>query len=73
MFLSGFKLAKKSNSKGYKSGIVIGVINMLILLLISIILRSEITSSIILYFLILLLSSTIGGMAGINYKIKNEQ
>ena len=73
MFISGFNLAKKTTSKGYISGIIMGFINMGILLMISIILRSEITSSILLYFLILLLSSTIGGMAGINFKLNESK
>lgn len=70
MFISGFYLATKSHSKGYKAGIIMGLVNMILLLIISLILRSEITGSIVLYFLILLLSSTIGGMAGINFNCK---
>ncbi len=67
---SGFYLAKKSENKGYLSGLIIGGINMGLLFLISLILQCDIKKSILLYFLILLLSSTMGGMFGINFNNK---
>lgn len=70
MFSSGFYLARSFNSKGYKAGIIMGVINMSILLIISLLLKSEYHISTLIYFFILLLSSTIGGMAGINFNNK---
>lgn len=68
MFLSGFSLATHYENRGYKAGIIMGIINMAILFMISIIVRSEINTNTVVYFLILLLSSSIGGMAGINFK-----
>ena len=70
MFTSCFYIGTNSKTHGYKEGLIMGIINMSILFLISIILRSEINASFLLYILILLLSSTIGGMAGINFNTK---
>ena len=72
MFTSGFYLATKYTSKGYKAGLIMGIVNLGLLLIISLILRSEISGSTLLYLLILLLSSTIGGMAGINFNCKSK-
>ena len=72
MFISGYELSKTYDSKGYLAGIIMGVINMIILLLISVVLRSGINGSTLLYYLILIMSSTIGGMTGINFKIKTD-
>lgn len=71
LFMSGgFYLATKSNKKGYISGLIIGIINITLLFIISLLLKCNINTNIILYFLILLLSSTMGGMFGINYNSK---
>ena len=67
----GFMEALVGNKKGYICGIIIGGINVLLFLLLSFILRVPIKINIILYLFILLISSTIGGMFGINYKSKN--
>lgn len=69
MFI-GFRVASKSDKKGYINGLIIGGFSIILFLFIAIILGEtpKITSGI--YFLILLLSSTIGGMFGINYKNK---
>lgn len=67
---SGFYLANKSENKGYLSGLIIGGINMGLLFIISLILQCEIKTSILLYFLILILASTMGGMFGINFNNK---
>lgn len=69
LFLSsGFLIAQKIDSKGYISGLIIGGINFTILFLISIVLNCDLSLSYLLYLLILLLSSTMGGMFGINIK-----
>lgn len=70
---SGFYLAKRSDSKGYINGLLIGGINICLLFLISLILKCNIELNIILYFLILLLSSTMGGMFGINFNNKLDE
>lgn len=65
-FIGGLRAGKNSSKRGYLSGITIGVINILVLLFLGIILRSVPSLKSILYYGILILSSTIGGMFGIN-------
>lgn len=67
----GFFIAKNSERKGYINGLIIGFINIVLLLILSLLLGENPKLSIGIYFLILLLSSTIGGMFGINFRIKN--
>lgn len=67
---SGFSLGKISTKRGYLSGLLIGSLNILVLLILSLILRSFPGLKSLLYFAILLLASTFGGMLGIN-KRKN--
>jgi putative membrane protein (TIGR04086 family) len=69
--MSGFFIAKNSNRNGYVNGLIIGAINIVLLLLLSLILGETPKLSIGIYFLILLLSSTIGGMFGINFSRKS--
>lgn len=67
---SGFRIGKVSEKRGYLSGLVIGLINILLILLLALILRSFPGLKSLIYFAILLLSSTLGGMFGINKKRK---
>ncbi len=66
----GFMAALKSNKKGYINGLIIGGFNIVLFLFLAFILGTHPKLNILIYFLILLLSSTIGGMFGINYKNK---
>ena len=66
--ISGFKLGKKSQKRGYLSGLFIGTINIVIILLLALILKSIPNIKSLIYFAVLLLSSTRGGMFGINKK-----
>lgn len=66
--ISGYILGKKSKKRGYLTGLFIGLINIFIILILSLITRSLPNIKSLLYFMILLLSSTLGGMFGINKK-----
>jgi putative membrane protein (TIGR04086 family) len=66
--ISGFKIGKQSEKRGYLSGIIIGSLNIILILLLALIFRSIPELKSLIYFMILLLSSTIGGMFGINKK-----
>ena len=66
----GFMIALKSDKKGYINGLIIGGFNIVLFLFLALILGTHPKINIGIYFLILLLSSTIGGMFGINYKNK---
>lgn len=69
----GFLSALKSNKKGYVNGLIIGGFNIILFLFLAFILGSNPKLNVLIYFLILLLSSTIGGMFGINYKNKEAK
>lgn len=69
----GFDAALKSNKKGYINGLIIGAFNIILFLFLAFILGTHPKLNIGIYFLILLLSSTIGGMFGINYKNKDAK
>lgn len=69
IFIGGFLIGKKSTSKGWLEGIKYGFIIIALMFLISIIFfRSEFNIRIILYYLILLLTSTTSSMIGISFK-----
>lgn len=68
---NGFSLGKKSSKRGFLSGLMIGTINIILVLLLAIILRSIPGFKSLIYFAVLLLSSTLGGMFGINFKKEN--
>lgn len=67
---SSVRVARKSERKGYKSGLIFSSINILIFMLLSLIMGAKINWSVIIYYLILLISGTLGGMVGINIKKK---
>lgn len=71
MFI-GFYIASKSEKKGYINGLIIGGFNIVLFLFIALIIGENPELTIGIYFLILILSSTIGGMFGINYQNKNK-
>lgn len=67
-FITGFKLGNRSISKGYLSGLIMGLSNVLLMVLLGIIFRSIPSITSIIYYSTLILSSVIGGMFGINRK-----
>ncbi len=66
--LSGIRAGKISDKKGYLSGGVIGGILIILMTILALIFRSKLSLSSLLYFLILLICSILGGMIGINKK-----
>lgn len=66
--LSGFRIGMRSEKKGYLSGLIIGVFNIILILILALVFRSFPEVKSLIYFLVLLLSSTLGGMFGINLK-----
>lgn len=65
---NGFKIGKRSQKRGYLSGLFIGGINIVLVLFLALIFRSLPQMKSLIYFATLLLSSTLGGMFGINFK-----
>ena len=68
IFVGGFLLGKKSNKKGYLEGIKYSVIFILFLIVINLIIIRNFDIKSIIYFLIIIGSSTFGSMIGINKK-----
>ncbi|MBQ3142065.1 MAG: TIGR04086 family membrane protein [Bacilli bacterium] len=71
MFL-GIKTAKRSQKKGYINGLKISLIGIFMFLILSLLTFSTIKWQIIIYYFILLVSGTLGGMIGVNINTKNK-
>lgn len=68
-FIFGLKNGKKANNKGYLAGLKVGGLFLLILIIISLFTSKNIFSlSTFIYYLVLILASTLGGSLGINKK-----
>ena len=68
-FIFGFKSGKKASSKGYIAGLKIGGLFLLILIIINLFTaRNFFNITTIIYYIVLLLASILGGMLGINKK-----
>ena len=69
IFISSFLLGKSSKKNGYLEGIKFGVISVLLMFVISYLaFDSKISISSFIYYLILIISSSVGAMFGINKK-----
>lgn len=64
----GIGIGRKSSKKGYLEGLKLGGIIILSLLLINLLFIRTFSLSILMYYLIILASSIIGSMIGINIK-----
>ena len=65
----GYKNGNNASKKGYIAGLKIGLLLLLILFIINIIITHKILNiTMLIYYLILILSSTFGGMLGISKK-----
>ena len=71
MFIIGLLVGKKSESKGYLNGLLVSVISILILVLLSLIFRFSLNINSLIYYIILILSTVIGSVLGINKKAKS--
>lgn len=69
LFIGGFIIGKKSDKKGFLEGIKLGVIYVLIIFILSICLSNFKISKLLLYFM-LILTSMLGSMFGINKNTK---
>ena len=70
-FFSGFISSKKIGSRGIINGTIVAVISFLLIFIISLVVdRSGLSLNTIIHFIIILLSSIIGGIIGVNSKKK---
>lgn len=70
IFISSYRLGKQSEKKGYMEGLKLGIIIIFIFLVLILIL-DKITLKSLLYYFILLLTSILSSMIGINRKKLN--
>lgn len=68
MFIGAFLLGKKSLKKGYFEGIKYGTLFTILLIIINLLFIKDFKLTSIVYFLIIIISSTFGSMLGINKK-----
>lgn len=68
IFISSFILGKNTISKGYLEGIKFALIIIPIFIFISLITHSKLELKVILYYIIILITSILGSMIGINRK-----
>ena len=67
----GIILGRKSNNKGYLKGILFSTVCILLLTILSLIFKFTLNMNSLIYYVILLISTTFGSMLGINKKSKN--
>ena len=68
ILISGIILGKKTSSKGYLEGIKLGIFMILLCFLITLVTGQELKIRILLYDSMILITSILGGMIGINLK-----
>ena len=68
LFINSYFLGKNSKSKGYIEGLKFGTIFILLILLFNLILIREFTIKIIIYYILILITSMVGSTIGINKK-----
>lgn len=64
-FVAGIILGKNCKNNAYKKGLVLGTVFIIVMFLLSIILDSSLSFNMIIYYLIVLSSTTLGSMLGI--------
>lgn len=71
MIINGFILGKNSTKRGYIKGLILGLIISLIFFLLSLLFKNTYSLNTFIYYLVLITSSIIGSMLGIQKSNKN--
>ena len=73
LFIGGYKVGNSANKKGYIEGIKLSIIIIVMLFMFSYLgFNVTFNVSLILYYIILIISSVLGAMVGINKKITSD-
>lgn len=73
LFIGGFYMGKKSNNKGYLEGLKLGMVFSILLLIFNFLtLSNSFKFKYLLFYLIIIVSSIMGSMIGINTNKKNQ-
>ena len=67
-YIASYYVAKKLESKGYLYGIIIGAAVFVLITLISLIFGNNFSINTLFHFIIIIISSIIGGIMGVNFK-----
>lgn len=65
-FITGFLVGMQTKEKGYLKGLLTGLIMIVIMFLISLLLGSKYSLYTFVYYLIIIISTTLGSMLGVN-------
>lgn len=68
MLLSGFLIGKKSTKKGFISGAILGFCFIMVLIILGLFLGVKFSFARFVYYIILILSTMLGSIVGINKK-----
>ncbi len=69
MFTGAFLLGKQTKEKGYLSGLIYYAVWLIIMIILSLVfIKTSFSVSMLIYFIVLLISSVLGSSIGINYK-----
>lgn len=71
ILIGSFEFGKTSSKKGWLEGIKFGIICTSILIIISFLISKHLNNKNILYYLIIIITSSLGSMLGINMKKKD--
>ena len=71
MLISGFLIGKKSSKKGFISGAILGFIFIIFLIFLGLFFKVNFSFGRFIYFIILILSTMVGSIIGINKKKSN--
>lgn len=73
MFLGGFQIGKRSKQKGWLEGIKLSLLFLILLILFQYLgLHSNFSIKSLLFYFLIIISSVLGSMVGINRKIPNK-
>lgn len=69
IFVGSYNLGNNSKEKGYLNGIYFGIIISILFIILSLLFKENISISSFIYYLIIVITSSIGGTIGINKKL----
>ena len=68
VLIGGFYIGKYSKEKGYIEGLKLGIIIIVFMIVFSLVLKSNFNITMFLYYVMIIISSILGSMIGINKK-----
>lgn len=73
IFINSFKLGKKAHKLGFLEGLKLGIVIIVIFSIMNLIFKNNITIKILIYYLIIIVTSMFGSTLGINKKGEIEK